>query len=356
MDLTGGSLTDGTAGGGEVLDYVGRTYEHNGYQYIDWDLVKQYSSIPILKAVIICLIVFICVIIILRLFNIKSLLKNGGMRSELKNINRLKSRDRYILTTNKVIGIITRLVERTPFNVPKSEKEYLQYNINRAGFKVPGGYRYMSAEEYNAIIKSAGALLILLSLLVTVFVNSAIGFILLCIVISSIVILPNLILRQIVMAKDAEIRKNFSEFYLMLHYVLVIGGSTPLDKMMKSYAKTTDSLEMIRFVDNCVGHIDTNGEYNATTIIAKDYREIAEVGKLMRLIKQMFDGADIVEELNGFRDDLMKEREYAIEKEMNKLVGIAQKCFSILMIILGQAIISAMTIYFPDLGMLGSMF
>ena len=355
-DITNGAMTNnGTVGGGEVLGYVGNA-KHEGYQYIDWEIVKQFASIPLVKIIIVALLILICILLILRLFNIKSILKNKGIANELRNVNNIKSRDKYVLQSNKLLGIITRVVEKTPFNVAQSEKEYLQYNINRADFKVPGGYRYLTAEEYNAIIKTIGALVLFISLIVTIFINSAIGTVMIVMTLAALAILPNLILRQIVMAKDAEIRKNFAEFYLMMHYTLVIGGSTPIDKMMKSYAKTTESEEMIRFVDNCVGHIDTNGEYNATTIISRDYREIAEVGKLMRLIKQMFDGADIVEELQGFREDLMKEREYEIEKQMNKLIGIANKCFNILMIILGQAIISAMTIYFPDMGSITSIF
>ena len=348
------SLTNGeVVGGGEVLEYMERT--HEGTQYIDWDLVEKFSSIPWVKALIIALLVIICIILILRLFNIKSIMKSGGIKSELDNINNIKTRDKYILLGNKTLRIITKLVESSPFSVPLGEVEYLQYNINRAGIKVPGGYRSMTAQEYNATITAVGAITIALCLLVTLFVNTAIGAIILVGTVVALAILPNTILRTIVREKDKQIRENFADFYLMLHYVLTIGGSTPLDKLMKSYAKTTDSLEMLRFVDNCVGHIDIHGEYNATSIIAKDYREIAEVTKLMRMIKQMFDGADITEELVGFRDELMKERRYNIEKKVDKLVGIAQKSFNLLMIILGQAIISAMTVYFPDLSMLTSV-
>jgi hypothetical protein len=355
-DMTGGTMTNGgTAGGGQILQYFTGN-EHEGTQYIDWQLVKQFVMLPFVKALIIILLLIIATMIILRLFNIKSLIKGKGIRNELGNRNMLRTRDAYILRSNKILSIITKIVEKTPFCVAKEDKEYLQYNINRAGIKVPGGYRSMTAEEFNAVVKMAGAILLFIGLFLLLFINMSVGVIFVSLTIGTVITLPNLVLRQIVMAKDAEIRRNFSDFYLMLHYVLVIGGSTPIDKIMKSYAKTTESEEMIRFVDNCVGHIDTHGEYNATTIIARDYREIAEVGKLMRLIKQMFDGADVAEELVGFRDELMKERRYEIEKQMNKLVAIANRCFNILMIILVQAILSAMAIYLPDMGLMSSMF
>lgn len=350
-DMTNG----GTLGGGEILPFIGQD-NHKGTQYIDWDMVRQFASIPFVKVLICFLLVAICAILIMRLFNIKTMRKGRGIMSEIGNVNDIKSRDKFILRSNKWLQNLTKFVQKTPFNAPLASKEYMQYNIKRAGIKVPGGFRHMSAEELNALVKVAAMILIGIGLLATVFINSVIGIVLILATIVLTGVLPTQIIRSIVRDKDREIRENFSDFYLMLHYVLIIGGSTPLDKLMKSYAKTTDSAEMVRFVDNCVGHIDTNGEYNATTLIARDYREIAEVGKLMRLIKQMYDGADVKQELIGFREELIKEKKYLIEKKMNKLVKRASASFNILMIILVQAILSAMALYLPDISSIGTMF
>lgn len=350
-DMTNG----GTLGGGEILPFIGQD-NHKGTQYIDWDLVKQFASIPLVKVLICFLLVAICAILVMRLFNIKTMRKGKGIMSEIGNVNDIKSRDKFILRSNKWLSRLTKFVQKTPFNAPLSSKEYMQYNIKRADIRVPGGFRHMSAEEFNAIVKLAAMVLIVIGLLAAILVNGVIGIILILATIVLTGILPTQIIRSIVRDKDREIRENFSDFYLMLHYVLIIGGSTPLDKLMKSYAKTTDSAEMIKFVDNCVGHIDTNGEYGATTLIARDYREIAEVGKLMRLIKQMYDGADVKQELIGFREELIKEKKYLIEKHMNKLVKQATASFNILMIILVQAILSAMALYLPDISSISTMF
>lgn len=93
---------------------------------------------------------------------------------------------------------------------------------------------------------------------------------------------------------------------------------------MKSYQKTTDSEEMKHFVDVCVHYIDTYGEYDATRHIAKAYREIPEVAKLMRLIRQANEGGDVKAELIGFRNELLNARRHAIENRMNKLIDMGR--------------------------------
>jgi hypothetical protein len=119
-----------------------------------------------------------------------------------------------------------------------------------------------------------------------------------------------IIIRSVVKSKDAVVKRNFFDMYCKLHYSLMSGGVTPINKLLQIYAKTTDDPEMLRFVDNCCNLIETYNEYGATTRIADDYREIAEVGKLMRLVKQQADGADITAELVGFREELIAEEKY----------------------------------------------
>lgn len=353
-DVTHGKMTDGgTLGGGEVLKYLGNS-DRKGTQYIDWDLMKQFQSVPLVKVLIILLLISLCVLLIMRLFNIKSVFKGKGITSEIGNVNRLKNRDKYIIASNRFLKKVTDLVQKTPFNIPANRQEYMNYNLKRADIRVPGGFRNMNSKEFNALVKLLGLSVVILGILVGLFVHLSIGVILICTAIVCTSAVPTIVIRSMVREKDKEIKENFSDFYLMLHYVLVIGGSTPLDRLMKSYAKTTDSEEMKRFVDNCVGHIDTHGEYNATTFIIKDYREIAQVGKLMRLVKQLHDGGDVVQELIGFREEIIKEKKYIIEKRMNALVKKAQLSFNILTIILVQAIVSAMALYLPDITTMGS--
>lgn len=349
MDTNGGTL-----GGGEILPFIGNE-THKGTQYVDWNLVQQYASLYLVKAVICVLLAVVCILLVLRVFNIRSPAKNKGVTSEIKNVNALKGREKFIIRNNRILKKLTEMVQKTPFHLSSSSAEYWRYNLKRAGIKAPGGYRYLTSEEFNAICKVACGLLIGIGLLVCLLINGLMGFALIVMAVIVTAVLPNMAVRQIVKNKDLEIRENFPDFYLMLHYVLLMGGQTPLDKLMKSYAKTTDSPEMVRFVDNCVGHIDTTGEYGATALIAKDYREIPEVGKLCRLIKQMYDGADITQELLGFREELIKNRKYIITKRMNVLVTRAQTSFNLLMIILIQAIVSAMALYLPDLSGVGGL-
>ena len=164
--------------------------------------------------------------------------------------------------------------------------------------------------------------------------------------------MPMMFVRQTVKAKDDEIRENFSDFYLMIHYVLLAGAKTPLASIMKSYAKTTDSKEMQSMVGVCVHFIDTYGEYEATRYISKAYREIPVMGKLMRLIRQANEGGDVEAELMGFRKELLDEKRYAIEKRMDKLIARARASFNLLMPILFQAVLSAMSIYLSDMGLI----
>ena len=118
------------------------------------------------------------------------------------------------------------------------------------------------------------------------FLNSALGFVLLVFSVIMGNTLPMMVVRQMVKDKDMEIREHFADLYLMLHYILIADTKIPLSGVFKSFGKNTDSDEMRRFIDVCIHYIDIYGEYEATNYIAKDYRELSEVNKLMRLIRQ----------------------------------------------------------------------
>ena len=326
-----------------------------GFSYIDEQLVVAFKSIAVMKFISATIIAVLAIIIVLRLINIQ-VVKGRGVKSELKNVRDLRSRDEYILKINKAMNVLTSIVEKTTYRLNIKNREYLQYNLNRASIKAPGGYRVLLAEEYNAIIKIVTALLIIIGLVVAIFKSTSIGLMLVICTLALMGSLPMVILRGIVAAKDKEIVDNFLDYYLMIHYILISGASTPLDRVMRSYAKITLSEEMRRFIDNCVSYIETYGEYEATTLIAKDYREIAEVNKLMRLIRQLFDGSNVEQDLVGFRSELIKRKQYQIEDRMNKLVSKARLSFNVLIILLIQAILSAMSIYLPDISMAKGVF
>lgn len=313
-------------------------------------LIKIYQYLPQIKIGIVLLILTIALLLTLNVFDIRSAFGDEGVQKSMSNINKLRARDRYIQNSTRFIMNVTRIVQNTPFAINGSNADYLEYNLARAGVKTPGGNRTISAREFNALIVTTATVISAICFIIALIVNFAFGFILLLITWICASVMPLRIIRATVKAKDQEVRDNFSDFYLMLHYVLITGAKTSLSKIMKTYQKTASSSEMVRLVDICCGYIETYGDQDATLYIARDYREVQEVNKLMRLIKQLYDGSDITSELIGFRDELIKQKKYRIMRRMERVIKVAQASFNVLSIILIQAIVSAMAIYVPDMG------
>ena len=350
MDTTD-SLGNGM-GGGEVLEFWGKTQTPDS-PYLNNPLIQQYNLMPLIIAIIIVIILVIMIRILMNMYNVRSLRKGKGIINELEYVYQVRKRDASIIRYNKLIIRLTSIVEKTIFKSNRANKEYVEYNIERAGVKIPGGGRYMRAEEFNAIVVSIAAAVVAVSAMVAL-ANFTLGVVMIIFTIAMASIAPMMYLRQIVKAKDDEIRANFADFYLMLHYVLIAGAKAPLTGIMKSYAKTTDSKEMLHLVDVCVHYMDTYGEYEGANYIAKAYREIPVMTKLMRLVRQANQGGDIESELMGFRQELLNEKRYAIQKRTDKLVNRARASFNLLLPILVQAILSAMSIYLSDMGLIST--
>ena len=102
-------------------------------------------------------------------------------------------------------------------------------------------------------------------------------------------------------------------------------------------------------MDTSINMFETYGDEEAAIRIAKIYREIPEVTRLMRLINQLHTGGDVKKELNGFREQIIKDKKYRLEVKMNKLIVKAKMSFYLSYAILAQAIISAMALFFPRL-------
>lgn len=339
--------------GGEILDYTGRGGQKPSLDLND-NLIRMFVALPYIKLVIYVLLVLVALIIIMKMFKIKSPFKGKAVRGQIAHMEAIRKRDVQIVRVNRFISNLTHLVEKSPFGLNKSYLDYWEYNVSRAGVKDPTGNRKLGPKEFHAFIILGQLIGIAVSVLVIVFVNSLLGWLLMLLVVVISNYMPMAVVRQIVKAKDGEIKKHFSDFYLMVHYVLLEGTSTPLSSVMKSYDKTTESDEMHKFIDVCLHNIDTYGEYEATRYIAKQYREIPEVSKLMRLIRQANQGGDIHMDLTGFRAELIKEKRYEISKKTDKLIKQARASFNILTVVLVQAILSAMSIYLPDLGLMKS--
>lgn len=342
-----------TVGGGEILQYFGQG-SSNGTDNMDTNIIKQFMLLPWVRVLIILLLILAAFLLVMKIFHVRNPFRGKTIVRELNHIDNVKKHDAAIIRANKIINVITKIVEKSPFAMSKLNKDYWIYNLTRANVRIPGGSRVMRPEEFNAVVKAITFGICVLGIVLAIFINLPVGMV---ICLASIVLsstMPMIVIRGKVKQKDQEITEHFADFYLMLHYVLLASASTPISGVMKSYDKTTDSEEMHIFINTCIHYIDTYGEFEATNYITRAYREIPEVSKLMRLIRQANEGGDVRAELMGFRNELLSAKRYAIEKRMNKLISRAKASFNILMPILVQAIISAMAIYLDDLGMMKS--
>lgn len=342
------------AGGGEILQYIGNGNNKRPV-YLDEEVIRQFMMLPGVKTLIMILILVIAAILILKIMEVRNPLKGKAVTAELEHLDKIKKRDESIIKSNKMITTLTKIIENSPLALSRSYVEYWAYNLQRANIRIPGGARIMRPQEFNAIIKTTQVFVILIAVLIAIVLSAPLGLMLTILTVFIGSTVPMQTVRATVKAKDNEIIENFADFYLMIHYVLLASAGTPISGIMKSYDKTTSSEEMHRFVDVCIHYIDTYGEYEATRYIARSYREINQVGKLMRLIRQANEGGDVRAELMGFRNELLAAKKYAISKRMERIVMQANASFNILVPVLIQAILSAMAIYIQDLQLSSSI-
>lgn len=312
-------------------------------------LIGMLKALPAIRILSYLLVIVVAIMLILRIFNIKGLLVERAVSRTVDGIQRSRSRDYYILNTNKLLMSLAKIVQKSPFAISKTAVEYVQYNLNRADIKAPGGRRKLSAEEFNAIKVTLLLILLIISAIIAIVGSILAGVVLGVVSVVGCTTMPMQLIRASVKHKDVEIQENFSDFYLMLHYVLITGAKTSVSKVMGTYSRATDSVEIKRFIGVSTDLMDTHGELEATRYIAKEYREIPEVNRLMRLIRQLYDGGDVTNDLMGFRDELIKKRRNLIISKMERSVTKAKVSFNILIIILIQAVISAMAIYLPSM-------
>ena len=146
---------NGTLGGGEILKYIGNG-QGRSIWYVDYGLEQQFIYMEYIKIAITAIILFILLLTILKAFNIKYLRRGKGIRLEIQNVNDIRNYDKRIMEQTYRIKRITEFWEKTPFRINRLKKEYLDYNLSRAGLFGPNG-RIMKAEEFNAIIQSVQA-------------------------------------------------------------------------------------------------------------------------------------------------------------------------------------------------------
>lgn len=344
-----------TVGGGEALDFFSKFTNETEWTYMDGELIKHFQNLGLYKLLIVALILTICIILMLKLLGIRTITQDAGVRAEIDNVKTLRKTEKRIIARQKSLNRLKGIVAALGLNPGQVYADYMNYNLKRAGIMAPAGDRVLDAFEFNALVKAGIACTTVVCLFVMLFLNLTLGFLLLLLALVMWNTIPNMYVRSLAMEKDTIIKNNFFDFYQEIHYILINGGNASISKRIRSYQKgVRNNPEMVRFADTCADYIDIYGEAEGSTYIAKEYREIPDVTKLMRLIKQFNDGGDIKQDLIGFRDKLLLEKQMRMEDEQKKLVTKARLSFNILMIVLVQAILSAMAIYLPDLTNVGS--
>ena len=335
----------GKIDGGEVGRAVEKvTPKGYNYEFFDTSIMRQYSTYLQVKVALIVLIVLLGFVIITRLLGIGSIFGSAfaekAVRAEKSSVESLRSRDAFVLRANKAMDAITRAVYGRGIRVSKEKLSYIQYNLERAGVRIAGGYRYMKPDEFNALCTLGMAIMMLVGVLIAAFINIILGGMIFALAIIVFSVAPMLIVRSIVAAKDEVIKNEFPDLYLMVHYELMADSGTPLARTFQSYKRIARSDEMKQFVSESINLMDTYGEFDATEHIASRYREIQDVTRLMRLIRQQGEGGDIKPELMGFRKQVIDAKRYTIGKRVDRLIMMARGSLFLLNIPLMQAILS----------------
>ena len=338
-----------SVGGGDILDFFSNKGNSN-LQYMDNDLLNNFANIGLYKIILIILILVIFAILVLKLFGIRSVTKDAGIQAEIDNVKTLRKTEKKIVRNQKILLRIKNIVAAFGLQPDQVYVDYMNYNLKRAAIMNPSGDRAMDAYEFNACIVVGEVLVSILCILLMLIWSMPLGFMMLAINLLCWNVFPKTYVRSIALERDNVIKENFFEFYQEIHYILKDGGKTPLAKRIRSYEKgVKDKPELVQFAETCADLFDIYGEAEGAKYVAKEYREIPDVTKLMRLIQQFNEGADIVHDLEGFRSTLLLKQQMRLEDEQKKLVTKARASFNVLMIVLIQAILSAMLIYAQDL-------
>jgi Flp pilus assembly protein TadB len=339
-----------------ILSFLPWVNKDSPFESMNEGLMSQLDNIGNFKLLITLLLLALCVILILRLFGIRSPGTAKGVSRALSDAARKRRRDSRVAAANKFLSRLTRLVNMSPFALPAYKREYIQYNLQRTRQKVIGGFRLVTADEWNAQIQFIKLILIVLSLVVALSAGFFAGLGIAAFSLSVMYIMPLSALRRGAAAKDRELKDEFPDFYSAIHYGLLTGARTPLNEAMRVYIKVTKSEQMIQFLDASIGYIETYGEELAMTKIAADYKEVGEILEITRLIKQICNGANVEQGLIGFHNQLMENRRVLMRKRTENLIRNARVSFYIIWLMAIQAFISSLGIYFPDLMKGGGMF
>lgn len=348
----------GYKGGGEILEYIrllGQG-ENGGLRYMDTSLMMQYLMLTVAKVVICILIAYVALKVCKGVLNIRGRKGYRAIDRELGAIYRNRRISSRRSAIYEFVLAITELMRHTPFKISQSYNTQLTYVLSRAGVRLPGKESEMTGEQFIAVLRILQIVGCTLGIVIGIFTNPFVCIVIVFAVIFGGNFIPMTIIEGTARAKDREIENEFFDMYIMVHYSLMSKSNAPISSILKSYGRVTDSEEVGRFIDSCVYTLDTYGEYLGCQKIMEKYKELASVSKLMRIIKQVNEGADVEAELAGFREELFNKRVYLLEQRSDKLIAKVRASINSLMPILIQAILSAASVYLEDMTALSSFF
>lgn len=319
-------------------------------------MILLMTDLTILKAIAIALVLFISAYILNYAAGIKVQHRLQAVRNQIDNLKSVQRADARKLRQEKWMRRRTNFILLTPFRLSKDAEEELNYSLERLGVRVKYSESIMKANQFNGIYKTYMILSMIFSLIILVFFSSIFG---LALLVASLILwstVPNVYINSKVKLIDEEIANKFTNLYTMVYFSIINKTGEPLEKILKSFSFTTDSEEMQKFVDNCINEIETFGELEALDILRAKYSSVAQVDKMLRLMKQFHNGGDVLEEMHGFSNELLELQEYAIQKKTERIIEIGQASFNVLMVILFIALASAVGTFFPQLMSVKSLF
>lgn len=344
-------------GGWEIIEYMKMLQSNeSNYRFMNTSLMMQYTVYSVVKVLIVCLLLYACFKVSMLILNVGARGSYSAVDRELSSIHKFRRVSMRQDSFYDFIQAISELIRKTPLALSEAERTEMSYVLSRAGIRLPGRDSDITGDQYNAILRLCQLVGVLIS--IGVFISSGIlaGVIMLVIVILGGNTIPNIIIDGMASSKDKEIEKEFFDFYINIHYALLSGSRESMSDIMKGYAKVTESSEMLRLIESCTYAFDTYGEYVGAQKMGEKYRELPLVSKLMRLIKQSNEGANIKVDLEGFREELLNKKVYGYQLESDKRVEKVRASMILLMPILIQAIISAALLYLGDMGAISSFF
>ena len=332
-------------GGGEILNLFGTREVIYGLSETAYNLkLNAPKAIIFLTACLMLAMVY-------GLIEIFGIFSSAALADMNTAVEISLSVDKKQWRVRKFLNLMVDIQSRGILKLDEYKAADLNFNIRRLGWEIRGVA--ITAEMYNGLKIFSSLILIILGVFGSLVTFTPIPIVIAAFLVVTIASMDTMIDRR-VQALDAEISSNFLELYLVLYHTMVADGGASLASLLKVYRNTANG-EMKIVTEKIIYAFETYGEATGCDKLTDSFRH-EYVTRLMRLIKGYVQGADVRDDLKGFRTLLTENKEREIEHESEKLQMKARMSFYILMPVLVQAVVSAMAIYFGDIAQVGGLF